>query len=282
MRNDVNIMPELPEVETTLRGIKPHILNQKISQVIVRRPKLRWPIKSTINQLVKDKTVNNLYRVGKYLLLETSHGTIIIHLGMSGSLRIFTQPTPAQKHDHVDIIFNHQTILRLNDPRRFGAVLWAEDPFKHPLIANLGPEPLSKQFSGNYLWAMTQKRKVAIKNFIMNSKIVVGVGNIYANEALFDAKIHPNRSAHTLSVQECNALAKSIKKILRNAIKQGGTTLKDFVDSNGQPGYFSLQLKVYDRTGLPCFVCKNNIEEIRLGQRGTFYCPECILSSVMN
>lgn len=276
MRNDINIMPELPEVEITLRGIKPHILNQTISHVIVRHPSLRWPIEPNINQLVKEQVVQQVLRVGKYLLLKTAAGTMILHLGMSGSLRIFTTPTPPNKHDHVDIVFANHVTLRLHDPRRFGAFLWTtEDPVKHPLLTHLGPEPLSKQFSTDYLWALAQKRKVPIKSFIMNSKIVVGVGNIYANEALFDAGIHPNQAVYSIPKQKFAILVQSIKKILRKAIKQGGTTLKDFVDSTGKKGYFRVHLKVYGREKLPCLVCKTAIKEIRLGQRGTFYCPIC-------
>lgn len=276
MRNDINIMPELPEVETTLRGITPHILNQTIRQVIVRQAKLRWPIQSDINQLVRGKTVHSITRAGKYLLLTTQTGTMIFHLGMSGNLRIFTASTSPKKHDHVDIVFSNQVILRLNDPRRFGAFLWTtNDPRKHVLLAYLGPEPLSKQFSAKYLWALAQKRKVPVKAFIMDSKTVVGVGNIYANEALFDARIHPHQLACSISLLQYTALIKSIKKILRKAIQQGGTTLKDFVDSTGKPGYFSMQLKVYGKSRRPCVQCKTEIEETRLGQRSTFYCPLC-------
>jgi formamidopyrimidine-DNA glycosylase len=276
MRNDIKTMPELPEVETTLRGIKPHILNQTISHVIVRQAQLRWPIQSDINHKVKNKIVRDVSRIGKYLLLKTDTGTLIFHLGMSGNLRIFTTPLPAKKHDHVDIIFKHHAILRLNDPRRFGAFLWTQDnPNQHPLLKDLGPEPLSKQFSPHYLWARAQKCKVPIKSFIMNSKIVVGVGNIYANEALFDAGIHPCQSANSISLVKYSALVKSIKKILRKAIKQGGTTLKDFVDSTGKPGYFSMHLKVYGRNNMPCVSCKKTLKEMRLGQRSTFYCTAC-------
>jgi formamidopyrimidine-DNA glycosylase len=276
MRNDINIMPELPEVEITLRGIKPHILNQTIFHIVVRYPSLRFPIEPNINQLVKEQTVQQVMRIGKYLLLNTAAGTMILHLGMSGSLRIFTTPTPPKKHDHVDIVFANHVTLRLHDPRRFGAFLWTtEDPTKHPLLMHLGPEPLSKQFSTEYLWALAEKRKVSIKSFIMNSKVVVGVGNIYANEALFDAGIHPEQAAHSISKQKITLLVQSIKKILRKAIKQGGTTLKDFVDSTGKKGYFRVHLKVYGRGKQPCLICKTTIKEIRLGQRSTFYCPSC-------
>jgi formamidopyrimidine-DNA glycosylase len=276
MRKDINIMPELPEVEVTLRGIKPHILNQTVSQVIVRHPSLRWPIEPNINQLVRKQKILQVVRAGKYLLLTTAAGTMILHLGMSGSLRIFTTPTTPKKHDHVDIVFSNHLILRLNDPRRFGAFLWTtQDPMKHPLLISLGPEPLSIKFSTDYVWALAQKRKVSVKSFVMNSKIVVGVGNIYANEALFDAGINPNQSADSIPKQKFAALVKSIKKILRKAIKQGGTTLKDFVDSSGKKGYFRVHLKVYGRSGFPCYVCMDPIEECRQEQRSTFYCPTC-------
>lgn len=269
-------MPELPEVETTLCGIKPHITQQTITKIVVRHHGLRWPIISNINHIVKNQVITQVQRRGKYLLLKTDLGTMILHLGMSGSLRILTHFIPAGKHDHLDIAFANKKILRLNDPRRFGAFLWTtEDPCKHPLLAHLGPEPLTKNFSGNYLWQRAQGRKVAIKSFIMNNKIVVGVGNIYATEALFYAGIHPETSANKIHLEHYNILAKCIKTLLRKAIKQGGTTLKNFVDSKGNPGYFNLYLKAYGREGKPCITCQTILEEIRLGQRSSVYCPLC-------
>lgn len=269
-------MPELPEVETTLRGIQPHVKSYKILKIIVRQHQLRWPIPNNISTLLQNQTLISLERRGKYLLLNTTNGTLIFHLGMSGSLRILSHHTPSQKHDHLDIEFNNHKILRLTDPRRFGACLWTnEDPLNHPLIRTLGPEPLSKQFSGKYLWAKAQKRKLGIKSFIMNSRIVVGVGNIYATEALFAAGIHPNQPSSTISEKQYARLVTEIKKILQKAIKKGGTTLKDFVDSEGKPGYFSMHLKVYGRDGLPCVKCKTILEKIRLGQRGTVFCHQC-------
>lgn len=269
-------MPELPEVETTLRGIQPHVKSQKIHKIIVRQPLLRWPIPNNFARLLKDHTIISLERRGKYLLLHTTHGSVILHLGMSGSLRILTHNVPPQKHDHLDIILGNHKILRLTDPRRFGACLWTDkSPAEHPLLCHLGPEPLSKHFSGQYLWAKAQKRKLAVKSFIMNNQIVVGVGNIYATEALFAAGIHPNQSAHHISAAQYKKLVIEIKKILQQAIKKGGTTLKDFVDSEGKPGYFRMHLKIYGRAGLPCFICKTTLEKIRLGQRGTVYCKKC-------
>lgn len=269
-------MPELPEVETTLRGIKPYTENQKITALIVRHHGLRWPTPRNINKLLENQTVTSIDRRGKYLLFRTTKGTIILYLGMSGSLRVLTHPTPAGKHDHVDMEFANHKILRLTDPRRFGAFLWTEkDPYLHPLLKHLGPEPLGKEFTGHYLWERAQKRKAPIKSFIMDSKIVVGVGNIYATEALFAAGIHPASAAGKISEARFEMLVKEIKNILRNAIKKGGTTLKDFLKSDGKPGYFSQHLRVYGRAGLPCVNCKTELQELRLGQRSTVFCSKC-------
>ncbi len=269
-------MPELPEVETTLRGIKPFVLHQKICSVVVRHYGLRWPIPHDLQAMLTGQTIQSATRRGKYLLFMTAHGTLIIHLGMSGSMRVLTTATPPNKHDHVDLVFANHVCLRYTDPRRFGAFLWTtENPNSHPLLAHLGPEPLEKILTGKYLWEQAQQRKVPIKSFIMDSKIVVGVGNIYANEALFVAGIHPKKSAGKISLIQFNALAKAIKKILQAAIKQGGTTLKDFVGSNGKKGYFKVHLQAYGRGNLPCLVCQNPLKEIRLGQRSTVYCSRC-------
>jgi len=269
-------MPELPEVETTLRGIQPHIQRQLIKQVIVRHYGLRWPIPRHIIQKLQGHKIQQLERRAKYLLLKLAHGTVIIHLGMSGSLRILKQAVSPKKHDHFDIIFADKTILRFTDPRRFGALLWTEkNPHLHPLLNHLGPEPLEKIFSAKYLWQQAQMRKMPIKSYIMDSKVVVGVGNIYANEALFAAGIHPTLPANQLSLAAAQQLVKAIKSILRQAIKRGGTTLKDFLGSDGKPGYFVNQLQVYGRGGLPCLQCAIPLELVRIGQRSTVFCRQC-------
>ena len=269
-------MPELPEVETTLRGITPYIKNQKIEEVTLRHLQLRWPVNPLIQTALQGHVISTLSRRGKYLLLTTASGTLILHLGMSGSLRIVTANVTPQKHDHVDIAFQNKKILRLTDPRRFGAVLWTtDDPHEHTLLKNLGPEPLSRQFTKHYLWQCAQGRKMPVKAFIMDSSIVVGVGNIYATEALFAAGIHPKTPAGKISRAHYKKCVEAIKKILRAAIKQGGTTLKDFLNSDGKPGYFKFHLKAYGRAGLPCVQCKTTLKEIRLGQRSSVYCPRC-------
>jgi formamidopyrimidine-DNA glycosylase len=269
-------MPELPEVETTLRVICPHIKLQPIVKVIVRQPRLRWPVLANIPQILTGKMITDVERRAKYLLLRTDAGTIIIHLGMSGHLRILTKEEPPKKHDHIDVVFHPHTILRFNDPRRFGAFLWVTgNPDDHALLKNLGVEPLTKNFSGKYLLSQAQGRKVPIKSFLMDNKIVTGIGNIYAAEALFAAGIYPKASAQSLSLEQWDRLAKSIKRILQQAIKRGGTTLKDFVNSDGKPGYFSNQLQVYGRAGLPCIICHTPLQPIQIGQRSTVYCKRC-------
>lgn len=269
-------MPELPEVETTLRGIKPHLVGQKVINVTVRHPRLRWPIPSDIKNHLEGQTIRRLYRRGKYLLFEFKHGTMILHLGMSGRLCVLSKPTPAQKHDHVDIHFANHRYLRFTDPRRFGALLWtSEDPMTHPLLAIIGPEPLSKDFDGDYLYHQSRNRKVSVKSFVMNSAIVAGVGNIYATEALFQAGIHPHLSAGKISREKYQTLATAIKQILKKAIEKGGTTLKDFMKSDGTPGYFRIELKVYGHGGEPCPHCHTKLASTRLGQRSTVYCRKC-------
>ncbi|MBV8802747.1 MAG: bifunctional DNA-formamidopyrimidine glycosylase/DNA-(apurinic or apyrimidinic site) lyase [Gammaproteobacteria bacterium] len=269
-------MPELPEVETTLRGIVPHILHHRIKKIIIRQYQLRWKIPSDIHLILVNKTLIGAERRGKYILLKTTYGAIIIHLGMSGHLKILTKNQPHRKHDHVDLIFSNNIILRFTDPRRFGAFLWVEgNPFNHSLLKDLGVEPLSKNFSASYLFSQAQNKTTAIKSLIMNSNIVTGIGNIYAAEALFKAGIHPETSAKSLSIERLQLLVKAIKKILRHAIKKGGTTLKDFSDSDGKPGYFSHQLKVYGREGLACIKCHSTLQSIKIGQRSTVYCKRC-------
>jgi formamidopyrimidine-DNA glycosylase len=269
-------MPELPEVETTRAGILPVALNQTVTNVIVRAPKLRWPIPKNLPKYLKDQTVRSIERRAKYLLLNFDHGTLIIHLGMSGRLRVLTIDTPVEKHDHVDISFANGVTLRYTDPRRFGAILWTtEAPIEHKLLKDLGPEPFNTSFNGKYFFAQAQNKKIAVKNFIMDAKIVVGVGNIYASEALFAAKLDPRKPAQQISLDQYNELAKHIKRILKLAISRGGTTLKDFFNTAGKPGYFSQELLVYGRDKEPCNVCKTIIESVVIGQRNTFFCPNC-------
>ena len=269
-------MPELPEVETTLRGIMPAIINQTIKSVKVREPRLRWPVPRSLNKTLSGHTINSVSRRGKYLLINIDPGTLIIHLGMSGTLRILPGNTPAEKHDHVDIHFNNKICLRFHDPRRFGCILWTrQDPLKHKLLTALGPEPLNEEFDTDYLFNKSRGRKVSIKQFIMNANIVVGVGNIYASEALFLAGINPKKIASSISLKRIDKLVVSIKTVLTAAIKQGGTTLRDFVSGEGKPGYFKQELNVYDRNGEPCYRCVSSIKSIRQAQRATYYCPHC-------
>lgn len=269
-------MPELPEVETVMRGLTPHLENAMIDHVIVRCPQLRWPIPKDLNNILRGQKIVRLSRRGKYLLISVATGTLIIHLGMSGSLRILSQVTPPLAHDHMDIVFSNHMTLRYNDPRRFGAILWTEEnPLEHGLLKSMGIEPLDVHFTGQYLKKLALKRHTHIKSFIMNSKIVVGVGNIYAAEALFLAGVHPLTPTHLLSIHQCDQLVKSIKIILKHAIFEGGTTLKDFVNSEGKPGYFAQKLNVYGRAGLPCIVCHARLQSIKLSQRSTVFCEAC-------
>jgi len=269
------IMPELPEVETTCRGIRPRLLEQTIEAIVIRQPRLRWPIPEEIQQAV-GMSVETVQRRGKYILIGLSAGTIIIHLGMSGSLRLVGSELAPGKHDHVDIRLNKQLLLRLNDPRRFGAVLWWQDPIEaHPLLVNLGPEPLEDDFDEDYLWRLSRGRKQAVKTFIMNGHIVVGVGNIYASEALFRAGILPQRQAGRISRQRYQHLSQTIRQVLQEAIAQGGTTLQDFTNSDGQPGYFAQELLVYGRENQSCVSCTAAIKMKVITQRASFYCSRC-------
>ena len=281
-------MPELPEVETTRRGILPYIDQQRVVKVIVRQPKLRWLIPPEIHE-IEGAIVNSVIRRGKYILLETAlaidptktHqnkqiGTVIIHLGMSGSLRVLDNGVVAEKHDHFDMVFDNGKIVRLRDPRRFGAVLWTrKNPLKHKLLRSLGPEPLDEDFDAEYLYQQSRGRSVSIKQFIMNAQIVVGVGNIYACESLYKAGISPKRLAGNTSKKRYQKLVLMIKEVLAQAIEQGGTTLRDFVQVEGKPGYFQQQLFVYGRGGQSCLVCNKVIKQIKQGQRSTFYCSQC-------
>lgn len=269
-------MPELPEVETTRRGIAPHLLHKRVAGVVIRQPRLRWPIPAQLNELLCGQQVQAVERRAKYLLLRFDHGCLIVHLGMSGSLRVIPRHTKPDKHDHFDLILTDGQLLRLHDPRRFGAVLWTfDDPALHPLISPLGPEPLADEFNGELLYQAGHKRRSAVKNLIMDSHVVVGVGNIYANESLFLAGIHPQRASNRISASRYERLANSIKQVLIEAIRQGGTTLKDFQQADGKPGYFAQQLQVYGRDGEPCPDCGGPIAQRKIGQRSSFFCPAC-------
>ena len=268
-------MPELPEVETTRRGILPYIDQQTVAKVIVRQPKMRWLVPDEIHDM-EGELVQSVTRRGKYILLETAKGTTLIHLGMSGSLRVLDVGVEPEKHDHIDIVFANQKLIRLHDPRRFGTVLWTtKNPLKHKLIRSLGPEPLGEDFHVDYLFQCSRGRKVSIKQFIMNGHVVVGVGNIYACESLFKAGISPKALAGKVSKARYKKLVVVIKEVLAAAIEQGGTTLKDFVQAEGKPGYFQQQLNVYGRAGESCLVCDSTVKQIQQGQRSTFYCGKC-------
>lgn len=270
-------MPELPEVETTRRGIAPHVQGRKVTGLTVRQRRLRWPIPvAALRRQLVGQTIDSVERRAKYLLLGSASGTAILHLGMSGSLRLVAAGTAPQKHDHVDIELDNGYLLRLTDPRRFGALLWTrQDPLQHELLRDLGPEPLGNAFNGAYLHGRAQGRRVAVKTFLMDSHTVSGVGNIYANEALFMAGIHPARAAGRIGRARYDALAAAVQEVLSASIRQGGTTLRDFVNGDGKPGYFSLYLRVYGRGGEPCPHCQTPLKEIRQAQRSTCYCPHC-------
>ena len=269
-------MPELPEVETTRRGITPHIVGKTVRAVVIRQQQLRWPVPAFLQKELAGSRVTAVGRRAKYLILYFEHGCVILHLGMSGSLRIVSASAPADKHDHVDIIFDDGDCLRLRDPRRFGSIHWTgRDPLQHPLLRDLGPEPLGQDFSAAYLYGLSRRRTQSVKAFIMDSRTVVGVGNIYASEALFRSGIHPLRKAGNISLARYGALVAAIRDVLNAALAKGGTTLRDFVGGDGAPGYFRLELDVYDRAGEPCRNCSGSIRQIRLGQRSTYYCPQC-------
>ncbi|MFT7688750.1 MAG: formamidopyrimidine-DNA glycosylase [Candidatus Azotimanducaceae bacterium] len=268
-------MPELPEVETTRRGIEPHLKNRTVKSVLVRQEQLRWPVSPELGQALTGQKVQGVDRRGKYLFLETASGRVMIHLGMSGSLRVLDDSVEAEKHDHIDVVFDNKRLLRFRDPRRFGSVFWLPGTDGHTLIDSLGPEPLNAEFDGEYLFDRSRGRKVAIKQFLMTSQIVVGVGNIYANEALFSAGIHPTKPAGKVSKKKMTVLVEAVKIILAKAIEAGGTTLQDFVREDGSPGYFEQQLKVYGRGGNACTKCQRLLKEIRLGQRTTVFCAAC-------
>lgn len=269
-------MPELPEVEVSRMGVAPHLEQHNIERVIVRERRMRWPVPEAISE-AEGQRVTAVTRRAKYLIIELeSQGRIILHLGMSGKLRVIDAATPPVKHDHIDIVLDSGKCLRLNDPRRFGACLW-QAPGEEPLslLAQLGPEPLTDDFTADRLITLAKGKQVAVKNFIMDNAVVVGVGNIYANEALFMAGIDPRRKAGKVSAKRYQLLTSAIKEVLAKAIEQGGTTLKDFTQTDGQPGYFKQSLNVYGRAGQPCLQCETPIKSLVIGQRNTFYCPTC-------
>jgi formamidopyrimidine-DNA glycosylase len=269
-------MPELPEVETTRRGVAPHVERQKVTAVRVYDRRLRWPVPRDLQRRLLGRTIDRVDRRSKYLLFRLGADTLIVHMGMTGSLRVFTEPPPKQPHDHVDLEFGNGVVLRYRDPRRFGAMLWsAGSAPDHRLLAALGVEPFAREFDADYLYRATRGRRAAIKLALMDSHLVVGVGNIYANESLFRAGIRPDRAANRVARARLARLVDAVRDTLTEAIAKGGSTLRDYVDSRGQPGYFQLDYYVYDREGDPCRVCTATIRAVRLGGRATYYCPRC-------
>jgi len=270
-------VPELPEVETTRRGILSRLQGRRIAAVTVRESRLRWPVTPRLAALLDGQSLLTIDRRGKYLLFRFTGGTLLVHLGMSGSLRVLTSPAePCRKHDHLEWCWDDGSLLRYHDPRRFGAVLWVgEEASKHPLLAGLGPEPLGADFDGAYLFRRSRGRRSSVKQLLMDAGVVVGIGNIYANEALFRAGIDPRRAAGKIALARCLTLATSVRAVLEAALARGGTTLRDYVDGDGTPGYFGLELGVYGRAAQPCVRCGMPIRMLRHAQRSTFYCPRC-------
>lgn len=269
-------MPELPEVETTRRGLAPLVVNQTIAAAVVRNSALRLPVPRSLPRVLAGETISTLGRRGKYLLFNCGAGTLILHLGMSGRLWLVDRGTPPERHDHFDLVLESGATVRLRDPRRFGLVLWAKgDPLRHVLLAAMGPEPFDGSFSAEWLYGVTRKRSAPIKQVLMDGHVVAGVGNIYANEALFRAGINPRQPAHRIGLARCRILIDGIRATLEHAIGAGGSTLRDYVGSDGMAGSFQNQFSVYDRGGAPCQRCGTPIAAIRQGQRSTFYCPRC-------
>lgn len=268
-------MPELPEVETTRRGLEPLLVGQTIAAMRIRQPSLRWPVDTSLAARVSERSIRSLTRRGKYLIVNLDEGSLLIHLGMSGRLRYVTDSTPPERHDHFDVEFVSGTRLRFNDPRRFGSLHFTHDPEHHWLLKDLGPEPFSHEFSADYLWAISRGRRVAVKQFLMNAKIVVGIGNIYASEALYRAGIRPTRPAGRIARKRYMRLVDAVRAVLEDAIRAGGTTLRDFMDGDGRAGYFQQELLVYGREGGPCFGCGAPVRQRVIGQRATYYCPGC-------
>jgi formamidopyrimidine-DNA glycosylase len=269
-------MPELPEVETTRRGVESHVVGRDIAAIRVYDHRLRWPVPANLDALLRGHRVRRLERRSKYLLFRFDHGTLIVHFGMTGTLRVHTREPARQPHDHIDIEMAGGTVLRYRDPRRFGAVLWSDGTgADHPLLRDLGPEPFDAAFDGRLLWEGTRSRPGPIKSALMDNHLVVGVGNIYANESLFRAGIRPGRRASSVSLPRMVRLAAVVREVLAEAIALGGSTLRDYVDSTGEPGYFQLGYFVYGRAGEPCRVCGTPIRSRKIGQRNSFYCPQC-------
>ncbi|HSD15877.1 MAG TPA: bifunctional DNA-formamidopyrimidine glycosylase/DNA-(apurinic or apyrimidinic site) lyase [Thermomonas sp.] len=268
-------MPELPEVETTRRGLLPHVAGRQVEHVRLRRPDLRWPIPREIEELLPGQRIDAIRRRAKYLLFDTGAGSALLHLGMSGSLRVLPDDTPVRAHDHVDITLDSGRVLRFNDPRRFGCLLWQAPGEVHPLLAGLGPEPLSEDFDGDLLFHLSRGRSAPVKTFLMDQAVVVGVGNIYAAEALFHAGVSPLRAAGKVSRERYAALADAVKAILAQAIARGGTTLRDFISPDGAPGYFEQELSAYGRGGEPCRRCGRPLKQAMIGQRASVWCGHC-------
>ena len=268
-------MPELPEVETTRRGLAPHLVGRRVREVVLRRPDLRWPIPAEVAELLPGQRIEMVRRRAKYLLLDTAAGSALLHLGMSGSLRVNPAAAPVRAHDHVDLVLEDGTALRFNDPRRFGCLLWQPPGETHPLLRGLGPEPLAEDFDGAWLWHLARGRRAPVKTFLMDQKVVVGVGNIYAAEALFMSGISPLRAAGRVSRARYEALADAVKTILLAAIERGGTTLRDFLAPDGAPGYFEQELSTYGRGGEPCTRCGRRLKQALVGQRSTVWCGHC-------
>jgi formamidopyrimidine-DNA glycosylase len=269
-------LPELPEVETTRRGLAPFARQRRITSLEIYDPRLRWPICADLPATVAGQRILSVGRRAKYLLLRLETGTLLVHLGMSGNLRAVPADTPRLKHDHFDLVLDSGLALRFNDPRRFGSLLYTSEKLhRHPLLADLAPEPLRAGFNTDYLWRVTRGRRVSIKQLLMNSHLVVGVGNIYASEALFRARIRPRRRASSLSRAETARLVRGVRAVLRQAIRAGGTTLRDYLGADGSPGYFRQRLYVYERRGEPCRRCGSAVRGISQGQRSTYYCPDC-------
>jgi len=269
-------VPELPEVETTRQGVAPHVERQKVTAVRIYDRRLRWPVPRNLSRILTGRTVDRVERRSKYLLFRLGGDTLIVHLGMTGTLRVFTQPPPKQPHDHIDLEFASGVVLRYRDPRRFGAMLWSPASSReHPLLAALGPEPFAPEFNADYLYRATRKRRAAIKLALMDNRLVVGVGNIYASESLFRGGIRPTRPANRVSLERMSGLVVAIRETLTAAIAKGGSTLRDYVDSRGERGYFQLEYFVYGRENEPCRICGTRIRAVRLGGRASYFCPRC-------